>query len=268
MKLLAAWLAMAAALLLAAPAFAALTFPPLSGRVVDQAHVLSPQAQAELTAKLAALEQKTSRQLVVVTLPSLQGDDIEDYGNKLLRTWGLGQKATNNGVLFIIVPSEHKVRIEVGYGLEGQFTDALSSVILQRSVIPKFRAGDVQGGVVAGTDEIITQLGLDASTAEARAAQAAQSLSRPQGRIGNPLGGIVPILLIIFIGFHLLRGRGGAGGGGGGLAWLLPMMILGSSRGGWGGGGGGFGGGDFGGGGGGFGGGGGSGGGGGASGGW
>ena len=264
MKLFTAWLAMAAALVVAVPAMAALTFPPLSGRVVDQAHVLSPQVQAELTAKLGALEQKTSRQLVVVTLTSLQGDDIEDYGNKLLRTWGIGQKATNNGVLFIIVPSEHKLRIEVGYGLEGQFTDALSSIILQRSVIPRFRAGDIQGGVVAGTDEIITQLGLDPSTAEARATAATQTLARPQGRSGNPLGGIVPILLMVFIGFHLLRGRGGVGGSG--LGWLLPMMILGSSRGGWGGGGGDFGGGGFGGGG--FSGGGGSSGGGGASGGW
>ena len=105
--------------LFCAPALAAPTqFPPLTGRVVDNAHVLTPEVQAQLTTKLAALEQTTSRQLVVVTLPSLGGDDIEDYGNRLLRAWGIGQKATNNGALFIIVPSEHKVRIEVGYGLE------------------------------------------------------------------------------------------------------------------------------------------------------
>jgi uncharacterized protein len=250
-------------LIVGAPALATPTFPPLTGRVVDDAHVLSPQTQADLTAKLAALEQKTSRQLVVVTLPSLGGDEIEDYGYKLLRTWGIGQKATNNGALFIIVPSEHKVRIEVGYGLEPILTDALSSVILQRAVLPKFRTGDVQGGIVDGTDALITQLGLDTSTAEANAAQAAQQAQEPV-RHGSPLGAIFPLIVMFFI-FSSVFGRR-RNGGGGGLGWLLPMMILGGSRGG------GWGGGDFGGGGGfgggGFSGGGGSGGGGGASGGW
>ena len=250
-------------LIVGAPALATPTFPPLTGRVVDDAHVLSPQTQADLTAKLAALEQKTSRQLVVVTLPSLGGDEIEDYGYKLLRTWGIGQKATNNGALFIIVPSEHKVRIEVGYGLEPILTDALSSVILQRAVLPKFRTGDVQGGIVDGTDALITQLGLDTSTAEANAAQAAQQVQEPV-RHGSPLGAIFPLIVMFFI-FSSVFGRR-RNGGGGGLGWLLPMMILGGSRGG------GWGGGDFGGGGGfgggGFSGGGGSGGGGGASGGW
>jgi uncharacterized protein len=244
-------------LLFAAPALAAPQFPPLTGRVVDDAHVLTPATSAALTAKLAALEAQTTRQLVVVTLPSLGGYDIADYGYQLLRHWGIGQKATNNGAVFIVVPSEHKVRIEVGYGLEPVLTDALSSVILQRAVLPKFRAGDVQGGIVDGTDAIVGQLSLDQSAAEARAAQAAAA---PRSH-GNPIGAIIPIFFLIFIGFSLLRGRGG-----GGLGWLLPMMILGGSRGGWGGGGG-FGGGGFGGGGG-FSGGGGSGGGGGASGGW
>jgi uncharacterized protein len=260
------------ALLFAAPAWAqspagapAPKFPPLTGRVVDAAHVLSPEVQAALTAKLAALEQKTTRQLVVVTLPTLGGYEIEDYGNQLLRAWGIGQKATNNGAVFIVVPSEHKVRIEVGYGLEPVLTDALSSVILQRAVLPKFRAGDIQGGVVDGTDAIISQLGLDQSTAEAKAAQAAQSARAPRHH-ANPIGAIVPLIFIIFIAISLSRGRGG--GGGGGLAWMLPMLFLGGMRGG--GGGGGWGGGGDGGGGGGgdFGGGGGSGGGGGASGDW
>ena len=239
-------------------AFAAPTFPALAGRrVVDEAHVLSPEVQADLTAKLAALEQSTSRQLVVVTLPSLNGDDIADYGNRLLRTWGIGQKGTNNGALFIIVPSEHKVRIEVGYGLEPILTDALSSVILQQAVIPKFRAGDVSGGIVDGTTAIIAQLGADPSTAEAKAAAAEQAASAPV-RHGNPIGGIIPLIFFIFIISSIFR-RGGFGGG---LGMLLPFMFLGGGRGGgWSGGGGDFGGGGFSGGGG-------SGGGGGASGGW
>jgi uncharacterized protein len=245
--------------LFCAPAIAAPQFPPLTGRVVDDAHVLSPEVQAQLTAKLAALEQTNSRQLVVVTLPTLNGDDIADYGYQLLRTWGIGQKGLNNGALFIIVPSEHKVRIEVGYGLEPILTDALSSVILQRAVLPKFRAGDVAGGVVAGTDEIIAQLSADPSTAEMKAAQAEQAQREPTRRV-NPIGGIIPLIFLFFIVTSIFRG-----GFGGGLGMLLPLMFLGGRGGGWGGGG--FSGGGFGGGGG-FSGGGGSGGGGGASGGW
>ncbi len=251
-------------LFVAASVLAAPTFPPLTGRVVDNAHVLSPRAQADLTARLAALEQTNSRQLVVVTLPSLGGDEIDDYGYRLLRAWGIGQKGANNGAVFIIVPSEHKVRVEVGYGLEGVLTDALSSVILQRAVLPKFRAGDVQGGIVDGTNALIEQLSVDPSTAETKAAQAAAEVQKPE-RHGSLFGAILPIIFLIFIASSLM-GRGRGRGGGGGLGWLLPMMILGSGRRGWGDGGGGDWGG--GGGGGGFGGGGGSGGGGGASGSW
>ncbi len=221
--------------LLWAPAFAAPgpQFPELTGRVVDQAHVLSPQVQSDLTLKLATLEQKTSRQLVVVTLPSLGGYEIEDYGVQLLRKWGIGQKTLNNGAVFIIVPSEHKVRIEVGYGLEATLTDALSSVILQRAVIPKFRAGDVEGGVVAGTDAIIEQLGLDPSTAEARVADAAQA---PRHSRHSPLAGLLPLIIIFIVFSSIFRNRRG----GGGMGWILPLLFLGGGRGGgWGGGGGG-----------------------------
>ena len=245
-----------------APAWAATQYPALTGRVVDDAHVLSPDVQAQLTAKLAALQQSTSRQLVVVTLPSLNGRDIDDYGVGLLRAWGIGQKQTNNGALFIIVPSEHKVRVEVGYGLEGILTDALSGVILREAVLPKFRTGDMSGGIVAGTDALVDQLSADPSTAEQKAAQAEQAMQQDEApmRHGNPIGGIIPLIFLIFIIFSIFR-RGGFGGG---MGMLLPMMFLGGGmRGGWGGGGG-----DFGGGGGGFSGGGGSGGGGGASGGW
>ena len=156
------------------------------------------------------------------------------------------------------MPSEHKVRIEVGYGLEDTLTDALSSVILQEKVLPKFRAGDVQGGVVDGTNAIIAQLGADPNTAQTQVVQA----ERAPRHHGNPFGAIIPLIVIVFIMSRVFGGRRG----GGGVGWLLPMMFLGGSRGGWGdgGGGGGWGGG----GGGGFSGGGGSGGGGGASGGW
>jgi uncharacterized protein len=265
---LAGLLGLLAALIWAAPALAQATagpapkFPELSGRVVDDAHVLSPQVQAHLTQKLSDLEQKTSRQLVVVTLPSLQGYEISDYGYQLLRHWGIGQKGLNNGAILIVAPSEHKVRIEVGYGLEPILTDALSSVILQEQVIPKFRTGDVSGGVEAGTDALIQQLSLGASDAEAKAAAAGAQTHHAHHHVG--IGALIPLIVLFFIFTSLFRGRGG---GGGGLGWILPLMFLSGGRGGWGGGdddrGGGWGGGggDFSGGGG-------SGGGGGASGGW
>ncbi|HLK26155.1 MAG TPA: TPM domain-containing protein [Caulobacteraceae bacterium] len=183
---------------LAAPASSAPSFPPLTGRVVDDAHVLSPTTISDLTGKLAALEQKTGDQLVVVTLPTLQGYAIEDYGYQLGRAWGIGQKGKNNGVLFIVVPSEHQVRIEVGYGLEPMLTDALSSVILQEKVLPKFRAGDYDGGVHDGADAIIDQLGLDPAAAAANVEAAQQ----PVYHHPNP----IPIIVGLVIFFFVLRG--------------------------------------------------------------
>ena len=181
---------------LAGLALAAPKFPDLAGRrVVDEAHVLSPQVQQDLTAKLADVEAKTSRQLVVVTLPSLQGYDIQDYGYQLGRAWGIGQKGQNNGVLFIVAPNDRKVRVEVGYGLEGVLTDALSSIILQRSVLPKFRAGDVQGGVVDGTSALIEQLSLPDDQARAKVAQA----QRAPRRSGNPFGAIVALFVLFWV---------------------------------------------------------------------
>ncbi|MDE3204822.1 MAG: TPM domain-containing protein [Acidobacteriota bacterium] len=226
---LALLLSLLLALFAAAPALAAPTFPPLTGRVVDDAHVLSPATSSDLTAKLADLETKTGRQVVVVTLPSLQGYDIADYGYQLGRAWGIGQKGQNNGVLFIVVPSEHKVRIEVGYGLEPILTDALSSVILQEQVLPKFRSGDIEGGVVAGTDAIVSQLSADPQTASSNVRQAEQ---RSQSHGGVSFGAIFGFIVFFIVISGLFRRHGG-----GGMGWLLPMMILSSGRGGWGGGG-------------------------------
>lgn len=237
-------LALAFLCAIAAPALAAPTFPSLTGRVVDDAHMLSDGTKAQLTQKLEDLENRTSRQLVVVTLPSLQGYEIEDYGYQLGRAWGIGQKKLNNGVLFIIAPNERKVRIEVGYGLEPILTDALSSVILQEKVLPRFRDGDMEAGVVAGANAIVEQLLLDAPAAKARVAAAEKQVSQPQF---NPVI-LIFIAFIIFSIFGRIFGRRRSGLG------ALPWIILGSGmgRGGWGSGGGGFGGGGFGGGGGSF----------------
>jgi len=133
----------------------ALTFPKLTGRVVDNAHLLSPQTKAKLTQMLKDLEKNTSVQLVVVTLPSLEGEDIAQYGYQLGRHWKIGQKGKDNGVLLIIAPKERKVRIEVGYGLEGVLTDAKSFLIIHDIIIPHFKKGDYDTGTLLAVKEII-----------------------------------------------------------------------------------------------------------------
>ena len=138
--LLVPWLALVAA---SAPAQ---TFPKLTGLVVDAAHVLPPATQAELTAKLEALQKDTHRQLVVATVPDLQGYPVEDYGYKLGRAWGVGLRDVNNGAILLVAPTERKVRVEVGYGLEPVVTDALSSVIINQDILPRFKAGALPGG--------------------------------------------------------------------------------------------------------------------------
>jgi len=233
MRSLAALFAVALALF-CAPALAAPTFPPLSGRVVDNANLLSPATEQTLTNELAALEQKSGRQLVVVTLPSLQGLEIEDYGYQLGRAWGIGSKALNDGALLIVAPNERAVRIEVGYGLEGVLTDALSSAIIQGKILPRFRAGDMEGGVKAGADAIVEQLGLDPAAAESRV-QAAKAQATQQS--GPDIGTIIFIVIFVLwlLGALFRPGRSGLGA-------LLPLIFMGGGRGGggdWGGGGGG-----------------------------
>ena len=140
-------------------AFAALKFPALTGRVVDDAHVLSSATIRSLEKMVEDYERGTTNQVVVVTIPSLQGTSIEDYGYQLGRYWQIGQKEKNNGALLIIAPTEHKVRIEVGYGLEPILTDAASSTIVQSVILPAFRAGHMEQGIIEGTRTILSVLG-------------------------------------------------------------------------------------------------------------
>ena len=198
-------------LLFATPAFAQ-TFPPLTGRVVDAANLLSPDQEAALTAKLQALEQSTTRQLVVATVPDLQGYPIEDYGYRLGRQWKIGQQGENNGVLLIVAPNERKMRIEVGYGLEPYLTDALSSVIIRDQIRPRFKAGNYPGGIEAGVDAIIAQLQLPQEQAQARqdtilAAQRAQPRERSGNSGGFPIGIIFWVMVAGFVLLSMRRGR-------------------------------------------------------------
>jgi uncharacterized protein len=138
-------------------------FPALTGRIVDQANIISGAARSAIEGKLADLEAKSGIQLVVATVRTLEGQEIEPYANGLFRTWKLGEKTKNNGVLLLVAPNERRVRIEVGYGLEGTLTDALSKVIIANAIAPRFKAGDYSDGVTRGVDDIITILTTDAS---------------------------------------------------------------------------------------------------------
>lgn len=265
------WIGILAAVLacIALPAAAQPTFPELSGRVVDAADIIPADVEAQLVQKLEALEAQSQRQLVVATVPDLQGYDIADYGYQLGRAWGVGDEERNDGALLIIAPNERKTRIEIGYGLEGIMTDALSSIIIQNQILPRFRDGDLPGGIVAGTDAIIAQLVLPEDEARQIAQQAGEK-RKAEG--GFPVGGLIWFGMIFF--FFILpmirRGSGRRRYRGAGdtardiILWEVGSAIArGAMSGGddWGGGGGGFGGGGFSGGGGSF-------GGGGASGGW
>src|SRR3989441_4669083 len=139
---------------LASPA-AALDVPPLTGRIVDNAHLLPADVAASLWIELAGHEARTGNQVALLTLPSLEGEPLEEFSHLVATTWKLGQKGTDNGVLVLIVPGERKVRIEVGYGLEGTLTDAKSSRIIREEMVPRFRDGNFPEGIAAGVKAVL-----------------------------------------------------------------------------------------------------------------
>ena len=212
MKIFASSLAAALVLCFTAAAFA-LDFPALTGRVVDQAKVMSAASRSAIEAKSKDLEDESGTQLVVATVKSLQGSDIETYANQLFRFWKLGDAKDNNGVLLLVAPAEHKVRIEVGYGLEGTLTDALSSVIISSVIIPRFKLNDYSGGIERGVDGIISVLTTEASGWHQRVNVRSDELS-------NALDKLCAILLLFFIIFFFR------------LVWDPPSV--GSRRGSWG----------------------------------
>jgi uncharacterized protein len=172
------------------------TYPALTGRVVDGAGLLSPDVRQRIEDKLKAHEDKTSDQLVVATVPSLQDVTIEDFANGLFRRWQLGGKAKNNGALLIVAPKERKVRIEVGYGLEGALTDALSKVIVTTAIAPKFKTGDFAGGIEAGVDAILGILAGDAEEWQRRA-EIRSDESTPEEDIAVVIAMIFVFLFIV-----------------------------------------------------------------------
>ncbi|MCL2760782.1 MAG: YgcG family protein [Desulfuromonadales bacterium] len=134
----------------------ALDVPKLQGRVNDYAELMSQSSVSSLEQKLAALEKEDSTQVVVLTIPSLQGEEIDDFSIKVADAWKIGQKGSDNGAIFIISKDDKKMRIEVGRGLEGKLTDLISGRIIRDSVAPHFQQGDFDGGITAGVDDIIS----------------------------------------------------------------------------------------------------------------
>lgn len=204
---------------LAGVAFAAdPTFPALTGRVVDAAGILKPEERTNLEAQLKAYEDKTSDQVVVATVPTLQGLTIEDYGNRLFRSWAIGQAKTNNGALLLVAPTERKVRIEVGYGLEGALTDALSKVIITTAITPRFKAGDYGGGIKAGIDAMLEILAGDAEEWQRKA-----KVRSDEAEPAHVVGFVILFLVILFVVWRMNRGGRGPG----------FIILPGPSSGGW-----------------------------------
>jgi len=202
----------------------ALDVPSLTGRVVDLAHVLPPNTVESLTARLKAHEETTSNQVTVLVLPSLEGEPLESYSHRVATTWKLGQKGADNGVLLLVAMKERKIRIEVGYGLEGALTDARSAQIIRGEIVPRFRAGDAPGGVAAGVDAILKTIeGTYQSTEKAAPEQDTDVI----GQV------VVAVIVGLVVGLGLMsvhRPLGPVAGTGLSLLlapWLVPALITG-----------------------------------------
>lgn len=253
------WLLCVLALLCAGPV-AAQTFPRFSGFVVDAANVLPPAVETELTAKLAALQRDTKRQLVVATIADMQGYELADYGYRLGRAWDVGLDDVRNGAILFIAPNnppgQRGPRLEVSTGLESILTDAFASITINREMMPRLEAGNVPGAMVAGTDAVVAQLRASPEEAQARLDATVREFDRTNRRTASEGGVGIPFSLIfwgfvfLFVVLPLLRGggrrsrRGGFGGRRGGidpLTGILLWNMIGSgsrSSSGWGGGGG------------------------------
>ncbi|MFS2073011.1 TPM domain-containing protein, partial [Pseudomonas sp. CT11-2] len=196
---------------------AGLKFPELTGRVVDNAQMIEPAVREQLVQQLNAHEKSTGEQLVVVTLPDLQGADIADFGYQLGRYWGIGQKDKNNGALLIVARAERKLRIEVGYGLEDRLTDAQSSVIINQVITPAFKAGNFSKGISDGVSAMLVVLGGNplnepSTVYEPRGNQESDFVARHPGVF---VFLVLLFILTIFVGqmFGILPSGGGGGRG-------------------------------------------------------
>ncbi|MBO6717320.1 MAG: YgcG family protein [Rhizobiaceae bacterium] len=183
--------------LLAFPVLAQ-SLPALTGRVVDNAGIIDAGTESSLTARLAAFEDKSSDQIVVATIQSLGGEAIEPYANRLFRAWGLGQAGEDNGILLLVAVDDRRMRIEVGYGLEGTLTDLHAKLIIENTMVPAFRAGDFAGGISQAVDDVILVLEGNAAELEARAERYEES--------GAPWWEFLPVILFFILWFGIFGG--------------------------------------------------------------
>ncbi|BCA55163.1 hypothetical protein W02_23030 [Nitrospira sp. KM1] len=169
-----------------------LEVPALTGRVVDLAGVLSSAQKESLTGALKAHEDATTNQVAVLILPSLEGDPVESFSHRVATTWKLGRIGADNGVLLLVAIKERKVRIEVGYGLEGSLTDLRSAHIIRDEIVPRFRARDMAGGIEAGVQAILWTIGQ---------AEAGHDQPPPKASSGDRTAGIEFVVIGIVVGF-------------------------------------------------------------------
>ena len=185
--------------------WAALAVPALTGRINDNASMISAPARADIQEKLKQFEAAESTQIVILTVPSLQGDPIEDFSIRVAEAWKIGQKGSDNGVLLIVSRDDHKVRIEVGYGLEGKLTDLTAGRIVRNEIVPAFKAGQFDAGFTRGVSAII-------------AAAHGEYKAKPRGeRNGDKpsMSLLVIIFAVIYVVYQIFRrffwgGLGGA----------------------------------------------------------
>ncbi len=203
----------------------ALDVPQLTGRVNDYAAMLTPEAKASIESKLANLERSDSTQIAVLTIPSLEGDALEDFSIRVAEKWKIGQKKIDNGAILLIVKNDRKIRIEVGRGLEGKLTDLKSRRVISEHIRPKFKAGDFPGGIDAGVDALISIVKGEFQSSDAPAGDKGKSSDSS----GNGFMFIMILIFVIFIVGKMSKILGAAAGGiGGGIGGSIFGAGLGS----------------------------------------
>ena len=211
-----------AALIGAAAAADDVAIPPLTAQVTDLTGTLSGGAVARIEAKLKDLEAKKGSQIAVLIVPSTQPEEIEQYGIRVAEAWKLGRKGVDDGAILLVAKEDRRVRIEVGYGLEGALPDAIANRIVAETVTPRFKLGDYDGGVEKGVDQMISVVN-------------GEPLPQPDKKWErhNGLGNMLPLLLVVvFVVSGVLRaifgrlfGSVATGGLTGGIVWLLSHVI-------------------------------------------
>ncbi|MDX9787263.1 MAG: TPM domain-containing protein [Desulfobacterales bacterium] len=215
MRLAGAWLVAAMMLiLLTSSVLMAVKLPKLTGRVNDYASILSDDAERQLDAALRAFEGTDSTQIVVLTIPSLDGEAIEDFSIRVAEAWKIGQSKIDNGAILLVAPNERKLRIEVGYGLEGKLTDLVAGRIIREVIVPAFKAGSFDQGVMAGVGAMMAAVKGEYTAPEGGAGSAGRRQS------GSPL--LLPLIAFIFLVGQLGRVRRPLGAAAGGV--LMPLF--------------------------------------------